>query len=343
MMIFAEMRLKHMLRLSRIPAQSLRHLFLRVMMNLPRRCVDVPRRQRRRRLHTIYSLLMTKNGTCARSEETDEFGCRRQIIKIIESSFVKVPPMPSAANLDSWRLKLIRALTNASGYDDQKERAWVSEILEEGKKLADFRDHGGDRFKSLDEKLGVAMLAMLENGAPLLFTKGNRYDERAGMDGTVLMAGMAGRIMFGWFMITGRSISNMRSYYTLHGLGLLVAPGDDHLAHFDDTWSRVVEQNLVSMPEEQLMYTLIQKLGNKSAISKHDIEYIYIYIYIYIFCFCRHASGAGMYVGVKLHMCWVLSRFTAPLPLAFKAEGGGDELTCTNLVHNACSDSHRHA
>ena len=60
---------------------------------------------------------------------------------------------PAAGTVDEFQIQVAKTLATASLYCDQREVAWVNEVVQDGKNIEDFADSGEPRFHSLDLKL----------------------------------------------------------------------------------------------------------------------------------------------------------------------------------------------
>ena len=99
--------------------------------------------------------------------------------KVHEADKIVIPKFPKVTNLKQWRIGVCRGLLNASGRSDAAEIPWLLKATGGTKKYDDLEDSGDPRFRTLDQKLAVALVATVKAECQILATKLQTLDEKA--------------------------------------------------------------------------------------------------------------------------------------------------------------------
>ena len=197
------------------------------------------------------------------SETREEIRVNRK-----EGEKVVLLAFPTRAQLPGWRRSVARALVTTSAMNDQLEILWISEVYKVGKKSEDFESSGEDRFKSLDQKLAVALHGVLKGGAE----KGRAISEVLHVEEDKLF--QRGKITIGrqvlWLINehfrTNHTTDHASDMVDLVSLQWFV----ENMTKFRYTWDSCVQSMYPPLPDETLRDILYKKLA-PSKVLREDL------------------------------------------------------------------------
>ena len=186
----------------------------------------------------------------------------------------KIPSVfwPTAGTVDEFQIKLAKVLVTASLYSDQKEVAWVNEVVQDGKGIDDFQSSGGARFESLDLKLMYMLTSLIENNCTRLHQRVKTKEQALITKGQTLMKG---RQVLWMIRSYYRTNLNMTMVYNITDLVGLQWRGDRDIDGFVYWWDYILATMRSPPNSETLRDILISKLEN-SGVLKEDIAHFHI-------------------------------------------------------------------
>ena len=190
--------------------------------------------------------------------------------KVNEADKVVVPKFPKIVNIKQWRIGVCRGLCTASGRIDSLEIYWFMEATDGTKTFEQLSDSGEPRYQTLDQKLAVALLAIIKADCQILSLKVQTLEEEAIMQGKLLKGRQLAWLIFDYFRLN----ADMTMLYNLEDIVGLSYPGDNRIHEFYRLWMMMVKECEVQLPERTLRHMLVTKL-EKSKKLEPDIAYFH--------------------------------------------------------------------
>jgi hypothetical protein len=160
-----------------------------------------------------------------------------------------VPPVPKTSDLTQWKVQLAHNIANASGSSHPDRLvAWISEAWKLNAQLPDL-DTTRDRYQSLNGKLYLGIVAMLEKAGP----RGKQLLHELGKEMQLAMG--RGKILTGRhavYMTSDffRAFDQSEVHIGLDHLFRLEMVGND-LTNFQLQWESLRNQLPEGMPNER--------------------------------------------------------------------------------------------
>ena len=167
-------------------------------------------------------------------------------------------PLP---NLSAWKLQVGKNLVAAGGRIDQREIAWWAEVNKDTSNFDSLEDPGEDRFVSLDLKLSISLSVMLKEVNNEVITSTAQREHAAARQSKMLKGRQIAWLIFTFF----KRNPKMGVFYSVTDLAKLKWMGDKQIHRFLMTWRLVLDQTQTTLPAEELIEILMQRVALLSS------------------------------------------------------------------------------
>ena len=181
---------------------------------------------------------------------------------------MKDPKFPTLPNLSAWELQVGKNLVAAGGRIDQREIAWRAEASKETSSFDTLEGSGEDRFVSLDLKLSISLSVMLKEVNNEVISSTAQKEHAAAMQCRMLKGRQVAWLIFNFF----EGSPKMGVLYSVADLAKLEWMGDKQIHKFLMMWSLALDQTQITLPAEELIEILMQKM-EKSVVLKKNIAH----------------------------------------------------------------------
>ena len=269
-----------------------------------------------------------KRGDDSSSDDDSTFGAlettgdsdkSRVVVRKTDVEKVIVPKFPHIGDVPVWKQNVARNLTVATGRIDYKEISWINEVQKVGQTMEGLADSGkGKRFKQLDIRLAVSLVACVKEGCPELNrTIQRKENELMEAKGQCLRGRQIMWLILDYF----KTNQEMSVVYTVQDLTGLEWLGDKNMHTFKYFWDTMVARMRSEFSEATLSEILVGKL-EKSVELKEDIRHYQrspaghpdrSYHYL-LSCMDRHLARQRLYKNRQDNQLAMKKHGAAPAP-----------------------------
>ena len=172
----------------------------------------------------------------------------------------------SVAQLDMWLITVSNNLVNAGGREDRAEIPWVKAA--KTKTYDELANSGEARFKTLDAKLKVALMATIKADCPILHSKLQTLEREAFNKDQMLNGRQVIYKIYDHFRIN----ANRKGLITLDEITALKWQGDHKIHDFMRAWLHYSAELEIKFNDDQLRDMLFDKLKASKKLEP-DIAY----------------------------------------------------------------------